>query len=90
VSSYKPQPVKVQLWDRLPHAEVEAVGITLTKTTPELSKDSLYLREERPNNLLRWDLVVEPAMNNEKALAVNYEFQMALDKNMTVGGFQAK
>jgi len=32
VSSYKPQAVKVQLWDRLPHAEVEAVGITLGKT----------------------------------------------------------
>ncbi len=90
VSSYKPAPVTVQVWDRLPLAEKEAVGINLLKTTPELSKDALYVRENRPQNLLRWDLKVEPAMNGEKALAVNYEFQMALDKQMTIGGFQSK
>jgi uncharacterized protein (TIGR02231 family) len=90
VSSYKPAPVTVQVWDRLPHAEKEAVGINLLKTAPELSKDALYVRENRPQNLLRWDLKVEPTMNGEKALAVNYEFQMALDKQMTIGGFQSK
>jgi hypothetical protein len=90
VSSYKQEPVTVQVWDRLPHAETESVGITLQKTSPELSKDGLYLRESRPQNLLRWDVKVDGSMNNEKALAINYEFQMALDKQMTIGSFQAK
>ena len=90
VSSYKSQPVTLQLWDRLPAAEAEAVGISLTKTAPELSKDSLYLRECRPNNLLRWDLKIEPAMNGEKALAINYEFQMALDRQMTIADFKTR
>jgi uncharacterized protein (TIGR02231 family) len=90
VSSYKPAPVTVQVWDRLPHAEKEAIGVSLLKTTPDLSKDPLYVRENRPQNLLRWDLKVEPSMNGEKALAVNYEFQMALDRQMTIGGFQSK
>jgi hypothetical protein len=86
ISSYKPEAITLQLWDRLPHAESEAVGVTLTKTSPELSKDSLYLRECRPNNLLRWDLKIEPSMNGEKALTTNYEFNMALDKTMSIGG----
>lgn len=90
VSSYKPEPVNVQVWDRLPLAEKEAVGISLLKTSPELSKDGLYVRESKPINLLRWDLKVEPTMNGEKALPINYEFQMALDKNMSIGGFQSK
>jgi len=90
LSSYKQEPVTVQVWDRLPHAETESVGITLQKTAPELSKDGLYLRESRPQNLLRWDVKVDSSMNNEKALAINYEFQMALDKQMTIGSFQAK
>ena len=60
------------------------------KTAPELSKDGLYVRESRPNNLLRWDLKVEPTMNGEKALPINYEFQMALDQQMSIGGFQSK
>jgi hypothetical protein len=90
VNSYKPEPVNLQVWDRLPHAEMESVGVSLLKSAPELSKDSLYLRECRPNNLLRWDLKIEPTMNGEKAYAVNYEFQMALDKNMAIGGLLTK
>src|SRR5438045_4142299 len=54
VSSYKTEPVKLQLWDRLPHGESEAVGVSLVKTEPKLSTDAIYLRENRPQNLLRW------------------------------------
>src|SRR6202022_4252475 len=52
VSSFKSEPVKLQVWDRLPKGETESVGISLLKTSPELCKDGLYLRESRPNNLL--------------------------------------
>ncbi len=90
VSSYKAEAVNVQIWDRMPTADSDTVGITLLKTAPELSKDGLYVRENKPQNLLRWDLKVEPTMNGEKALPINYEFQMALDKNMTFGGLQTK
>src|SRR5947209_12978965 len=50
VSSYKKEPVRLQVWARLPHAEVETPSITLMKASPELSKDALYQRENRPNN----------------------------------------
>jgi uncharacterized protein (TIGR02231 family) len=89
VSSYKQERVRVQVWDRLPHAETEAVGITVMKTTPEVSKDGLYLREQRPNNLLRWDIDLEPNTIGEKALAINYEFKLELEKQMTIGSFQS-
>ncbi len=91
ISSYKQEKVKVQLWDRLPQgAENETIGISLVKTTPEVCKDPLYLREERTNNLLRWDLDVAPESNGEKALAVNYEFKLELDRQMTIGSFQSR
>jgi uncharacterized protein (TIGR02231 family) len=90
VSSYKPEPVALQLWDRLPHAENETIGITLQKVNPDLSKDSLYQRECRPHNLLRWDLKIDPTMNGDKAFTVNYEFQMALDKNMSIADFKTR
>jgi hypothetical protein len=90
VSSYKAEPVKLQVWDRLPHPETESVGVTLEKTSPELSKDAIYLRECRPNNLLRWDLDVEPTHNGEKALTVTYEFRMELDRQMAIRGFQSR
>jgi uncharacterized protein (TIGR02231 family) len=90
VSSYKPEKVKLQVWDRLPHAENETVGVTLLKSAPEVCQDALYLREERPNNLLRWDVEVDPSMTGEKALAIKYEFKMELDRNMTIGTFMTK
>jgi hypothetical protein len=90
LSSYKSEPVSVQVWDRLPHAETETAGITLVKTEPEVSTDALYQREERPNNLLRWDLKVDPTMNGEKARAVKYEFKLEMDKQMMVGNVQTK
>jgi hypothetical protein len=90
VSSYKPERVRLQVWDRLPQAENETMGVSLVKAAPEVSKDPLYLREERPHNLLRWDLEVDPAMNGEKALAIQYEFKLELDKQMTIGSFQSK
>src|SRR5262249_44990888 len=35
LSSYKAEPVKLQLWDRLPHAEAETLGVNLMKVKPE-------------------------------------------------------
>src|SRR5262249_16622833 len=77
-SPYLPEKVKVQLWDRLPQAETETMGISLVKATPDVCKDPLYVREERPNNLLRWDLEIAPDTAGEKALAVNYEFKLEM------------
>lgn len=89
VSSYKAEKVKLQVWDRLPFADTEAVGVTLVKSTPEISQDALYLREQRPTNLLRWDIQVEPNLSGEKALAINYQFKLDLDRQMTISSFQS-
>jgi uncharacterized protein (TIGR02231 family) len=89
VSSYKSEPVKLQVWDRLPHGDNnEAVGVTLIRTEPEISADALYVREQRPNNLLRWDVKVDPNMAGEKALAIKYEFKLELERQMTISSFQ--
>jgi uncharacterized protein (TIGR02231 family) len=88
VSSYKAEAVKVQVWDRLPHADNDTVGVSLVRNWPAISKDAIYQREQRPNNLLRWDVDVAPGMNGEKALAINYEFKLELDRQMTIGNFQ--
>ena len=56
--NYRPGPVKVQLWDRLPKPQGEAVAVNLVKTSVELSNDALYQRTARMDNLLRWDIDV--------------------------------
>jgi uncharacterized protein (TIGR02231 family) len=90
VNNLKAEKVKVQVWDRLPHAEnASAVGVSLLKASPDVSKDAYYQREQRPNNLLRWDVTVEPNATGDKALAITYEFKMELDSQATIGNFQS-
>ncbi len=91
VSSYKSTPVPVQVWDRMPHAEAAmTIALTLKDPKPDLSSDPLYVRDEKTKGLLRWDVTVEPKQNGEKALTIDYEFKMELDKNVNIGAFQAK
>ena len=40
-------------------------------------------------NLLRWDVTVEPNAIGEKALTIQYEFKMELDRNMTISDLQS-
>jgi len=90
VSSFKSEPVKLQVWDRLPKGETETIGITLIKSSPELSSDGLYQRESRPNNLLRWDVDVPANCNGEKAVPITYEFRMELAREMAITGFKSR
>jgi hypothetical protein len=87
ISSYKGEAAKVQLWDRLPHSATEQVNVTLVETKPELSKDAAYVRDEKPRNLLRWDLEVQPGQNGEKAAVVTYTYKMEFAKEAAIGNF---
>ncbi|HEY2785453.1 MAG TPA: mucoidy inhibitor MuiA family protein [Fimbriiglobus sp.] len=92
LSSYKTTPVDVQVWDRMPHAEAaQAIAVSMTpdKSTP-LSTDALYVRDEKPKNLLRWDVKVDPKQNGGNAFTLDYQFKLELDKNVNIAAFQAK
>jgi hypothetical protein len=90
IDSYKSEPVKMQVWDRLPHSEGDQVNIMLEKSTPELSDEARYVREERPKNLLRWDLTIPPGANGEKAQRIEYIFKMEFAKDAAIRGFATK
>ncbi|MFM8274222.1 MAG: mucoidy inhibitor MuiA family protein [Gemmata sp.] len=91
LSSYKQTAVPVQVWDRTPHAETaQTIAVNLINPKPELSTDPLYVRDEKTRGILRWDVNIDPKQNGEKALFIDYEFKMELDKNVNIGGFLAK
>src|SRR5262249_23085297 len=50
--------------------------------------DDQYAREQRPNNLLRWDVNLEPGMNGKRALEVTYEFKLEHARDMVIASFQ--
>jgi hypothetical protein len=74
--------VKVQLWDRLPKPDGEAVAVNLVKTSVELSSDAGYQRTGRTDNLLLWDIQVPPGTTGEKTMYLNYEFRLEYARDM--------
>ena len=91
LNSYKANAVDVQVWDRMPHAEaMQTIAITIQKGESELSKDPLYVRDDRTKNLLRWDVKIDPKQNGEKAMAVDYEYKMEFERSVNIGAFLAK
>ena len=67
-----------------------AIAISVLNPKPELSTDPLYVRDEKTRGILRWDVTIDPKQNGEKALTIDYEFKMELDKNVNIGGFLAR
>lgn len=82
--NFRPTPVTLQVWDRLPKPQSPAVAVSLTEAKPELSGDVLYNRVQRPDNLLRWDLTVPPGTVGEKALTITYQFRLEYAKEMAI------
>jgi hypothetical protein len=74
--NYRSGPVKVQVWDRLPRPQDEAVAVNLVKTSVALSTDGLYQRTARLDNLLRWDVGVPAGTVGEKTMYQTYEFRV--------------
>lgn len=88
ISSYKQSPVNLQVWDRLPHGQNEAVAVELVSTTPALSTDAEYLRADRPKNLLRWDLAIKPDESSAATTTIDYEFKLQYDRNLAINDLQ--
>lgn len=80
--NYRPGPVKVQLWDRLPSPDGEAVVVNLVKTSAALSTDALYERTARTDNLLRWDLEVPEGTVGDKTMSLTYEFRLEYARDL--------
>ena len=80
--NYRSSAVKVQLWDRLPRPQGEAVAVNLVKTSAELSSDAMYQRTARMDNLLRWDLEVPQGTVGDKTMYLNYEFRLEYARDL--------
>ena len=87
VNSFKANDVALQVWDRLPHPETEAVAVEMVKSTPDLSSDAEYVRGERLKNLLRWDLDVKGNTSGAAASTISYDFKLQYARDVSIGNF---
>lgn len=89
IESFKEEAVPVRLWERLPtppQDNARSIAIELVEGADRLSEDAEYLRTERPDGLLRWDLTVAPNEPTE----VRFAYTLAFDRTLEIGGFETK
>ncbi len=84
LQNFMNQPARVQVWERLPQPPDDQVRVTLIDEGPPLSTDPVYLAEERPRGLLRWDVEVPAGATRQNAMTFQYSFSLEFDRNFDV------
>lgn len=82
VENFSAKPAKVRLFDRLPNfSNEDDVRLTLDSGFDDLSKDAVYLRIDRPQGVLRWDIEAKANASGEDATVVSYRYTLEFDRN---------
>ncbi len=90
IENFMDRPVAVRVVDRLPYAEREhEIKVTLDTGKQKLSDDSFYLRRERPQGILRWDVEVPAGAAGEKAKVIEYGYRLEFARNLQITTPQA-
>lgn len=85
VENYRQEPVPVRVMDRLPWSSKPGeIRVTLAADAPATSTDSVYLRRERPRNILRWDVEVPPTAAGAEPWSMTYNFTIDHDRNFAL------
>ena len=85
VENYSGEAMPVRVLDRLPHAENGAdIEVTLGDASDPLSDDELYVRDERPMGLLRWDVDAPADASGEDARLIEYAYTVEYDRQYVV------
>lgn len=85
VENFGQEPAEVRLHDRLPHLPEHAVRLTPDTGDHALSDDPDYLRNQRPQGILRWDIAVPPTRADGET-RIDYEVRLEYDKEMELMG----
>ncbi len=85
IENFAAAPAMVRVFDRLPMSADDQVRVTLA-SGPDLSVDAEYVKTQRKENILRYDVQVAPASSGSTAAEVLYTFRMEYDKQMNLVG----
>jgi uncharacterized protein (TIGR02231 family) len=84
-ANFKTEPLTLRLKDRLPTTRQDkTLAIQLEEPEQKLSADGLYMRVERPQGILRWDLEVPADRHGSRAFDVHYRFTAEFDRTKTI------
>ncbi len=85
LENFKEEATPVRVIDRMPISDRQAeIRVTFGEASDELSADKLYVRRERPNGILRWDIDTPATATGENARLVEYSYTVEYDRNFAL------
>ena len=70
------RPVKMELWDRRPVSRSDEIDVAVVDIAPALSSDAVYLADDAPRGLMRWDITVPAGRTGENAFTLSYDLRV--------------
>ncbi len=85
VENFKDAPTAIRLVDRMPTPLNGAkIRITRNSFSSDLSEDPYYVRVEKPEGILRWDIEVPASAAGNEATMIDYAYTIEYDRNYVV------
>lgn len=83
--NYKQDAVKMLVYDRIPVAMGSQLRVNMDAdaTTP-LSTDRTYVKQQKPEGILRWDVEVPGGSSGVDAAEITYAYTMEYDRQMRI------
>jgi hypothetical protein len=85
IDNFASEPTPVRVIDRLPHAENGVdIRVTLGESSDPISDEKLYVRDERPMGILRWNVEVPANAAGADAKVIDYKYAVEYDRQYVV------
>lgn len=85
IENFAAEPTPVRVIDRLPHAENGVdIRVTLGESSDPISDEKLYVRDERPVGILRWNVEVPAGAAGADAKVIDYKYSVEYDRQYVV------
>lgn len=85
LENFKAEDATIRVYDRIPTSDdAMELRVTLGEVSQPISAAALYLREERPRGILRWDVETPAKKFGEDAVAISYSYRLEFDRSLMI------
>jgi uncharacterized protein (TIGR02231 family) len=82
ISNGNNEPIDIRVFDRIPISRNEEIEVLLKNLSSPLSTNVNYLKTERPQGILRWDLTIPANVTGDQSFTMTWQVEIARGKDI--------
>lgn len=76
--------IELHVFDRIPISRNEEIEVQLKNESIPLSTDAVYVKTERPQGILRWDLTIPANRTGDQSFALSWQVEVSRGKDIEI------